>query len=65
MMDTVINFLGGFKLEVKRIHIRYEDDFFQHHKPFSMGLMIDSISLDNSTSDWTFESALSILITKH
>jgi Vacuolar sorting-associated protein 13, N-terminal len=64
MMDTVMNFLGGFKLEIKRIHIRYEDDYFQHHNPFSMGLMIDSISLDNSDCDWTFESALSIMLTK-
>ena len=64
-MDTIINFLGGFKIEFKRIHIRYEDDYFQHNKPFSWGLMIDSISLDNSETDWTFESALSILITKN
>jgi hypothetical protein len=65
MMDTIINFLGGFKIEFKRIHIRYEDDYFQHNKPFSWGLMIDSISLDNSETDWSFESALSILITKN
>lgn len=27
-MDTIINFMGGLKLELKRIHIRYEDDYF-------------------------------------
>lgn len=65
MMDTIINFLGGFKLEFKRIHIRYEDDYFQHHRPFSFGFMIDSITLDNADTDWTFESLLSINITKN
>jgi hypothetical protein len=65
MMDTIMNFLGGVKLELKRIHIRYEDDYFQHHRPFSFGFMIDSISLDNSETDWTFESPGSILITKN
>ena len=64
-MDTIMNFLGGFKIEVKRIHIRYEDDYFQHLRPFSFGVMIESISLDNSDTDWTFESPLSIMITKN
>ena len=54
MMDTIMNFLGGFKLELKRIHIRYEDDYFQHNRPFSFGFMIDTISLDNSDTDWIF-----------
>jgi hypothetical protein len=65
MMDTIMNFLGGFKLELKRIHIRYEDDYFQHNRPFSFGFMIDSISLDNSDTDWIFQAPLSILINKN
>ena len=65
MMDTIKNFLGGLKLEFKRIHIRYEDDYFQHNRPFSFGFMIDSITLDNSETDWIFEAPLSILITKN
>lgn len=65
MMDTIMNFLGGVKLELKRIHIRYEDDYFQHHRPFSFGFMIDAISLDNSETDWTFESPGSIMLTKN
>ncbi len=27
-MTIIINLLGGLKLEVKRIHFRYEDDYF-------------------------------------
>jgi hypothetical protein len=63
-MDTLMSFLGGVKIEVRRLHVRYEDDYFQHHRPFSFGFMIDSITLDNSDSDWTFESPASIMITK-
>ena len=27
-MNVIINALGGVKLEIKRIHFRYEDDYF-------------------------------------
>lgn len=64
-MDTIMNFLGGVKIEFKRLHIRYEDDYFNHHKPFSFGFMIESLTLDNSDTDWTFESPTSIMITKN
>lgn len=30
-LKVIINLLGGLKLEVKRIHFRYEDDYFQGH----------------------------------
>lgn len=30
-MKIIINLLGGLKLEIKRVHFRYEDDYFQHH----------------------------------
>lgn len=59
-MKIIINLLGGLKLEIKRVHFRYEDDYFQHHKPFSFGLMIESIIMDNSDTDWTFENLLSM-----
>lgn len=27
-MKIIINLLGGLKLEIKRVHFRYEDDYF-------------------------------------
>ena len=56
--------LGGLKIEVKRIHFRYEDDYFQHHRPFSFGLMIESIAMDNSDTDWLFENDNSIFFSR-
>ena len=59
-MSIIINLLGGLKLEIKRVHFRYEDDYFQHHKPFAFGFMVDSIIMDNSDTDWTFETPTSM-----
>ena len=59
-LSYIISLAGGLKLEIKRLHFRYEDDYFQHHKPFSFGFMIDSITMDNSESDWHFDSPVSM-----
>lgn len=56
----IINLLGGLKLEIKRLHFRYEDDYFQHLSPFSFGVMIESIVMDNSETDWSFENILTM-----
>jgi len=37
----------GVKYDIKNIHIRYEDDYFSHDKPFSFGFTIQAITLDN------------------
>jgi hypothetical protein len=36
----------GIKYDIKNIHIRYEDDFFVPHEPFSFGMTIRDIKLD-------------------
>ena len=59
-MKVIVNLLGGLKLEIKRVHFRYEDDYFQHHKPFAFGVMVESITMDNSDTDWIFESLSSM-----
>jgi hypothetical protein len=59
-MKIIINLLGGLKLEIKRIHFRYEDDYFNHHRPFAFGAMIESVIMDNSDTDWTFDTPLSM-----
>jgi hypothetical protein len=59
-LNIAFSLFGGLKLEVKRVHFRYEDDYFQCFRPFSFGLMIDSIILDNSDTDWIFDSPMSM-----
>ena len=59
-LSWIISLVGGLKVDIKRIHFRYEDDYFQHHKPFSFGLMVESIQIDNSDSDWVFDSPLAM-----
>lgn len=43
----------GMKLNIKRIHFRYEDDTMAR-RPISLGLMIDEIELTNAESHWVF-----------
>ena len=39
--NMVIMALRNLKILIKRIHIRFEDDYYAGEKPFSFGLMID------------------------
>lgn len=52
----MFSLFNGIKVNVNRVHIRYEDDYFNHHRPFSMGLVIDAINLDSVDNHWTFHS---------
>jgi hypothetical protein len=54
--NALFGILNGIKVSVHRIHLRYEDDYFNNHRPFSMGMMIDQVSLDNTTSHWNFKT---------
>ena len=64
-MQMIANLLGGLKLEIKRVHFRYEDDYFQHHRPFAFGLMIESIIMDNADTDWIFDSLMTMNFMRH
>lgn len=43
----VTRLLRGVKLDIRKIHIRYEDDFYQVGRPFSAGFTIERIGFDN------------------
>lgn len=53
-MGWVFGLLEGIKVEIARVHLRYEDDYFNHHRPFSLGVCIDAINFDSSQTHWTF-----------
>ena len=59
-LKWIIKLAGGLKIDIKRVHIRYEDDYFQHHRPFSFGFMIEHIAMENNDTDWQFETPLSM-----
>lgn len=56
LLNSVFNFLQGIRVKVKRIHIRYEDDVNNFHRPFSLGFMIDGFNITNTESHWTFQT---------
>ena len=56
---------NGIQLNIKHIHIRYEDDYFSRSRPFSMGFLIDEIDFGNTASHWTFHTANGMRFTRH
>lgn len=49
------NFLKNLKLTIKRLHIRFEDDYFSMSSPFSFGIVIEKLELITTDSDWSFD----------
>lgn len=50
--------MKNLKLSVKRLHIRFEDDYFSTFTPFSFGLVIEKLDLISSDNDWSFDSPM-------
>jgi len=50
-MGLLTRLFRGVKYSFKNIHIRYEDDYFVHHNPFSFGFTIGAITLDNHNNE--------------
>ena len=53
-IGLIFRIIRGIKLDIRKIHIRYEDDYFHQNRPFALGFIIDSIKLDNSKVHWNF-----------
>jgi len=39
-INLLITLIGNVKIEIKNIHIRYEDDYFSHYKPCRVHLSL-------------------------
>ena len=64
-LSFLTSIFNGIQLNVKHVHIRYEDDYFSKSRPFSMGFLIDEIDLGNTKSHWTFHTANGMRFTRH
>ena len=58
LTNNMHSFLKNLKLTIKRLHIRFEDDYFSTQSPFSLGLAVDQLDLETSDTEWTFDSLL-------
>ena len=47
--------IKGLTLVIKRLHLRYEDDYFSQENPYSCGLVIDELRLEASETRIFFE----------
>lgn len=51
LLGLLTRLFRGIKFEIKKIHIRYEDDFFAVQKPFSFGFTIEHIKMDTHQAE--------------
>ena len=45
----------GLKISIKRLHLRYEDDYYSFENPYSFGIVIDELNFDSSDMRVFFE----------
>jgi len=64
-MSFFSNLFSGIQMNIKHVHIRYEDDFFSKSRPFSFGFLIDEIDFGNTNSHWTFHTPNGMRFTRH
>ena len=53
-------FLKLITIDVNKIHIRYEDDYYTGNDPYSFGIILDSFWIFNYEKDVKFEEPLDI-----
>lgn len=53
-------FLNLITVSFRKIHIRFEDDFFSGTNPYSFGLVIQELKVFNFDKDITFETPTSV-----
>lgn len=46
MIKDLVHKLKNLHIDVKNVHIRFEDDYFQSDNPYSFGILADSIVFD-------------------
>ena len=54
-------------LKINNLHIRYEDDYFSHGNPYTLGWVVNSFEIKQSTPGaelWTFSDFLEPRFTK-
>lgn len=54
----------GLIVDVNKIHIRYEDDYYNEHRPFSMGFTVEKIHFGKASSNWNFVDRHSMKFTR-
>ena len=45
----------GLTIKIKKLHLRFEDDFYSSDNPYSWGIVIDELDFDSSDSRKFFE----------
>lgn len=51
--------MKNLKLVIKRVHVRFEDDYFSQETPYAFGIVIDNFELTTADTEWSFDSLIS------
>ena len=51
LLGLITRIFRGVHYEIKKIHVRYEDDYFAYQQPFSFGFTIEHIKMDNQIDE--------------
>lgn len=62
--ESIVNafnmILRLLNVSIKKIHIRYEDDYFVSHDPYSFGIVVTSVKLYSCDKDIKFQTPLDV-----
>ena len=47
--------IKGLTIKIKKLHLRFEDDFYSSDNPYSWGVVIDELDFDSSDNRKFFE----------
>ena len=47
--------IKGLTIKIKKLHLRFEDDYYSSENPYSFGIVIDELDFDSSDSRKFFE----------
>lgn len=60
-LDSALTmFMNLIQLNVSRIHIRFEDDYFASDSPYSMGILVDSLNVNTANKDIRFSDPMDL-----
>jgi len=48
------------QLNVSKIHIRFEDDYFAADSPYSLGILVDSLNVNTANKDIWFSDPMDL-----
>ena len=56
LRSSILDIVKNVKFSVQKIHIRFEDDYFDPLRPYSFGIILEKFMTFPSETEWSFNS---------